>query len=189
MLVIDTETGGLDWRRCALVSVGAIHAESGAEFSMLIRPHEGLDLDAGAMEVTGLQRDHLLEHGTDEGDALRMFAMWLHVFGPQEWCGCNPEFDRGFLDAGFARHGIEKRLPRRPVCLQTLAWLAADRGLISLAVGSNGMPKRSLDAILEAVGLARSSAKHDALEDARLTLGAYRKIKARFDARIQISGQ
>ena len=179
MLVIDTETGGLDHRRCALVSIGAIHMESGAEFSMLIRPHSGMDLDAEAMAVTGITREQLEQNGTDEGDALRLFAGWMHVFGKQEWCGCNPSFDQGFVDAGFARHGIEKRLPRRAIDLQTVAWVAHSMRKISLPYGRDGMPKRSLDAILAAVGLSRATGRHDALEDARLTLAAFRFIYAK----------
>lgn len=179
MLVIDTETGGLDPARCALIGIGAIHVESGAEFSLLLKPHAGLDLDSEALEVTGMSADHLMKVGTDEGDAMRMFAMWLHVFGRQEWCGCNPHFDRQFLDAAFVRHGIDKRIPHRAIDLQTLAWMAYTMGRLDLPVGKHGMPSRSLDAILEALGLARSSDRHDALEDARLTMRALQRLHTR----------
>lgn len=183
MLVIDTETGGLDPGRCALLSVAARHVESGAEFSILIRPHEGLELNQEAVAVHGLSWAHLMRFGMEEADAMGMFAMWLHVFGRHDWCGCNPHFDRGFLDAAFARHGIEKRMDRRPVCLQTLAWLAHGMGRIRLPLGRDGLPKRSLDAILEALGMRREGKTHDALEDVRLTAGAFRRIYAK------ISGQ
>lgn len=179
MLVIDTETGGLDAGRCALVSVAALHLESGAEFSLVIRPHAGLEIDAEALGVHGFTPDYLETFGMEEGQAMRMFAMWLHVFGKHDWCGCNPHFDRAFVDAAFARHGIEKRLDRRPVCLQTMAWLAHAMKKISLPIGRDGLPKRSLDAILEALGLARGSEMHDALEDAKLTGAAFRQLHAK----------
>ena len=179
MLVIDTETGGLDWRRCALVSVAAIHMESRAEFSMVIRPHDGLDLDPEALAVNGYTRDYLVANGVEEGEAMRLFAMWLHVFGKQEWCGCNPAFDQAFVDTAFERHAIEKRLPRRAIDLQTLAWMAHTMRVLTLPIGNDGLPKRSLDAIIEAVGLSRATDKHDALEDARLTLAAFRLIHAK----------
>ena len=189
MFVIDCETGGLDPALDALVSVAAIHAESGAEFSMLIRPHVGLALNDEALEVNGLSRAHLEQEGTDEKDAMGAFAMWLHVFGHQEWMGCNPQFDRAFIDAAFARHEIGKRLGHRPIVLQAVAWLADSLGLIELPHGSDGLPKRSLDAILGALGLSRGSDWHGAMEDCQLTLAAYKIIKSRFSARIQVSVQ
>ena len=185
MLVIDTETGGLDAGRCALLGVAAIHLESGAEFSLLIRPHVSLDLDAEALEVNGLTMDHLLAVGTDEGEAMQTFAMWLHVFGPQEWFGCNPSFDQRFLEAAFARHEVKARLRRGAVCVQTLAWAAHSLGKLLLPVGKDGLPKRSLDAILGGLGLARESMKHDALEDCRLTLAAFRELVSRLSGGVK----
>ncbi len=176
MLVIDTETGGLDPARCALVSVAAVHAESGAEFSLLIKPHAGLELEPQAMAVHGYSQEHLEEYGMDEAVAMQVFSCWLHVFDRGEWAGCNPNFDRGFLDVAFARHGIEKRMGRRPIEVQTVAWLAHQLGKVVLPLGRDGMPKRSLDAILQALGISRATDRHDALEDCRLTLAAFKQL-------------
>jgi DNA polymerase III epsilon subunit-like protein len=181
MLVVDTETGGLDPARHALVSIGAIHMESGAEFSMLIRPADGLELEDQAVKVHGLSAEHLEQHGVDEEVAMVAFASWLRVFGPQDWMGANPDFDRGFIAAAFRRHRIMGDVPRRPVDVQAvawLAWLAWRLGALALPCGRNGLVKRSLDALLEAVGLSRGeSGVHDALEDARLTLAVWDKLE------------
>jgi ribonuclease T len=177
MLIIDTETGGLNPETDALLSVAAIHVESGAEILIMIAPAPGLQLTEEALKVNGLDPELLAKEGMPEKEAIGLLSMWLGIFGKQEWAGCNPEFDRGFIDAAFTRSGLKNRLPRRPIDVQTVAWTAYAAGLLDLPKNPHtGLPTRSLDGILKALGLARSSEKHDALEDAQLTLQALTAI-------------
>jgi hypothetical protein len=81
-----------------------------------------------------------------------------------------------FVNAAWLRVGMDSRLGYRPVCVGTLAWAAHVTKRITLPKGRDGAPKRSLDAILASVGMKRSSEQHGALEDARLTMSAYRQI-------------
>lgn len=175
MLVIDTETGGTDPARCALVSIAAVHS-SGVEFHAIVRPAVGWQLEDAAMEVHGMSKQWLLENGESEPEVMRKFALWYGVFSRDEWGGCNPRFDMDFVNAAWTRCGMDQRLGYRPVCLGSLAWAAHVTKRISLPKGRDGAPKRSLDAILAALGMKRSGEKHGALEDARLTLGAFEKI-------------
>lgn len=175
MLVIDTETGGTDPSRCALVSLAAVHS-SGAEFHSIVRPAVGWLLEDRAMEIHGMTKEWLLEHGEPEDVVMRRFALWYGVFAKDEWGGCNPRFDMDFVNAAWVRCGMDERLGYRPVCLGSLAWAAHVTKRIRLQIGRDGNPKRSLDAILEALGMKRTGATHGALEDARLTLAALQQI-------------
>lgn len=176
MIIVDTETGGLDPARCALLAVAAVHMETGETFFHYVRPFPTFACEAEAERVHGLTREFLEGQGLDEEDVMRRFAAWLHLHGRQDWAGCNPSFDQRFLDAAFERSGLETRMGRRPVCLQTVAWMADRLGAICLPVGKDGGRLRSLDAIAKTLGLGRQAVTHDALEDARLTLACLRRL-------------
>lgn len=169
MIVIDTETTGLDPSRHRMVSLAALHIESGGEFYTLIRLSDDAEEDLNAMRVHGLSREELSRMGREEAEAMRVFGDWLMSYGRQEWCGVNPHFDKGFLEAAFMRAGVDAKLSRKPVCIQTMAWLAHCLGRIRLRIGYDGLPSRSLDSILSATGMARSGIRHSGIEDVRLT--------------------
>lgn len=180
MLVIDTETGGTDPARHALVSLAAVHS-SGAEFHAIVRPATGWVIDDEAISVHGMTREWLREHGEPEEDVMRKFALWHGVFSRDEWGGCNPRFDMEFVNAAWVRCGMDRRLGYRPVCLGSLAWAAHVTKRIELPLDRSRAPKRSLDAILAALGMKRSGDHHGALEDARLTLGAFDRIMEKLE--------
>jgi len=176
MIVIDTETTGLDPHRHQMVSIAARHIDSGAVFSVYIRLRPGVTVDLSAMMVHCLTAEELEARGVPESLAMLQFEDWLKGLGPQDWCGCNPQFDLGFLLAAFGRAGMRASLSRRPVCVQTLAWMAHRMGKIVLPWGGDGLCSRSLDSILKALGLSRRGATHDAVEDVELTGTAFRRL-------------
>jgi DNA polymerase III epsilon subunit-like protein len=179
MIIVDTETGGLDPEHDALLSVAAIHIESGSEFYHYVRPYPSFRCNPDAEKKHGISIEFLESQGLVEADVMSRFSAWLTSLAPQDWAGCNPAFDQRFLDAAFERSGLTFRMGRRPVCIQTVAYMADRLGAITLPSSSDGLKSRSLDSILLALGLSRPSTLHDALEDCRYTMHALQQLLMR----------
>jgi DNA polymerase III epsilon subunit-like protein len=97
----------------------------------------------------------------------------------EDWMGANPAFDVGFLRAAKKRTGAKLRIQQRVINLQDLAWMADRLGVIELPE-KNGRRSRSLDSILESLGMTRGTldGPHDALEDCLATFRAWRRMNA-----------
>jgi DNA polymerase III epsilon subunit-like protein len=122
IIVIDTETGGLEPEGTALTSIGALALrlegqrllpleghERISEFETAIRPDPGLKLSDKALEVQGLTRAQVMEGEgrIPESTALALLAKWLIEagFDGNVWpiWAHNAEFDRNHLGAAIRR--------------------------------------------------------------------------------------
>ena len=176
LLVLDTETGGLDPERHALLSVAAVDSQDNEAFTAIIRPHADWLVEPEALEKNGFTLDFLEKNGRPEREVLQDLNLWLRSRRGTLLAGQNIAFDRDFLKAGFARHGLTWPMGRM-VDLQAAAWFAWEAGAIELPEGKDGLPKLNLDHIAAALGLSRSSATHNALEDCLLTLACFHRIR------------
>jgi DNA polymerase III epsilon subunit-like protein len=176
LIVLDTETGGLDPERHALLSLAAVDSSSGEAFVAIIRPAPEWLIEPEALAKNGFTQDFLEKNGRPEHEVLADFALWLAARRFSLLAGCNVAFDRAFLQAAFARHGIAWSLQHRTVDLQAAAWLAYETGHLDLPEGKDGLPRLSLDHIAATLGHARSRSTHDALEDTMLTLMVLQRI-------------
>ncbi len=175
LLVIDTETGGIDPCRHALLSVAAVDSRDSEAFTAIIRPHEDWIIEPEALAKNGFTLDFLKKNGRPEREAMQDFALWLNARRFSLLAGCNVTFDRDFLTRAFARHGISWPLGKS-IDLQAAAWLAWERGLLELPTGRDGLPRLNLEAIAGALELYRRSEIHCALEDSLLTLACLNRI-------------
>ena len=181
LVVIDTETGGLDPERHALLSVAAVDSADGEAFVGLIRPHADWITEPEALAKNGFTLEFLEKNGRPERDVLQDLALWLHQRRFSILAGCNVAFDRDFLRAAFARHGMTWPM-HKSIDLQAAAWLAYEAGRLPLPEGKDGLPRLSLDHIAAAMGFSRSSAIHNALEDALMTTACLRRLIDRLPA-------
>jgi DNA polymerase III subunit epsilon len=171
LIVIDTETGGLDPARHALLSVAAVDTE-GQSFYSLVSPAPDWLIEPEALAVNGLSESFLREKGEHESLVMRDLAAWLKDRPGTILAGCNPAFDFGFLAAAANRQGI--RWPhRRLLDLTAAAWAAYERGRLDLPIWPDGSPKLNLDSIAGALDLYRTGTTHNALEDALLTQACF----------------
>ena len=177
LVVVDTETGGLRADRHALLSIAAVDSAGGEAFHALIRPSADWIVEAGALEVNGLTLDFLRDAGRAESVVMTEFQLWMDARRGSMVAGCNVAFDIGFLEAAAKRSGL-KWQAGRSLDLRGAAWLAYETKGLNLAIGKDGNPKLSLDSIAGALGLSRTSEKHDALEDALLTMACFRELLA-----------
>jgi DNA polymerase III epsilon subunit-like protein len=174
MIIIDTETGGLSANENPLLSVGAVDYETGESFSCRINPTPRLKVDARAAEINGY--DPTTWNGIAEDKAAEGFLSFTR--GRDEIIGgANIRFDINFLQAWIARTGYRKPFWPRMVDLQSLALNAHIQGKLSLPRKENGQLSFSVSAVCQALGIERSN-QHDALEDAKDTVEAIKRINA-----------
>lgn len=173
LLVVDTETGGLNAGKNSLLSVAAVDSATGEEFHAVIRPERGLVTEQQALDVNGFELEWLDQNGIPEQDAMGDLCLWLGARRDGVIAGCNVAFDVDFIKAAFARHETPWPLSHRTLDLRGPAWCAWEVGAIELAQTKLGQPRLDLDAIAKPLGLGRVQPKHDALEDAQITRACF----------------
>jgi DNA polymerase III epsilon subunit-like protein len=176
MVVIDTETGGLDCNTDALLSIAAYNPDTKVEFYVQIKAADGMECGLIALDVNGLDPNE----GELETNAMTMFAKWLARQGEHVIAGANVKFDIGFIEKAFERVGLRYHISHRVLDVQSMAFMAYALGKLDLPMYS-GVPKVSLDCILGAMDAMRDEEKHSALEDVKLTSYAIQSILARCD--------
>jgi len=174
VIVIDTETGGLNPETDPLLVVAAVRLTDPEDcFFRAIRSYRRGSPDAE--RVHGLTHQWLQEHGEPEAAVLRAFAAWTGSETSWIAAGCHVAFDCAFIDAAARRCGVGARMPHRRIDVQSLAWRADMRGEIKLPE-KNGRASFSLDSILAAIGRERPEGVHHALDDAKLTRDAIEEL-------------
>lgn len=168
LIVIDTETGGFDPDRHALLSVAAVDSGDGEAFVGIIRPNPEWIIEPEALAKNGFTRDFLEKNGRPEREVMQDLALWLHARRFALLAGCNVAFDRDFLRSAFRRHGLCWPMGKT-IDLQSAAWFAYETGHLDLPTGKDELPRLNLDHIACALEHFRKSEIHNALDDALLT--------------------
>lgn len=181
LLLLDSETSGSTFeeyeetfRRFQGVSFGAIIANS-STFEPVAELYFEVKFDAskyewseGAEKIHGLSREHLEEHGlTNEEAAATLAEFLLEHFGTGKimFAGHNPWFDIECMRQLLEPHGVMPDLHH--VVLDT-------SGLGFVTIGKY----RSND--IFSLFNGERAEKHNALDDARMTLTILRSVKQIF---------
>jgi DNA polymerase III epsilon subunit-like protein len=176
LIVIDTETGGFDPSKNALLSVAVVDSLDNEAFTAIIRPNPEWICEPEALAKNGFTLDFLEKNGRPELDVMQDLALWLGTRRFSVMAGCNVTFDRDFLRAAFARNLLTWPMGKM-VDLQAAAWLAYEADALALPVGKDGQPRLSLDHIAASLGFSRSGKTHNALEDALMTLACFHRLR------------
>jgi DNA polymerase III epsilon subunit-like protein len=142
LLVVDTETGGLEPSGACIISIAAQVLvlgegllEPGAIFDTKIKPDRPVSKEAA--NVNGYTPEAWA--GAPDGAlALDLFRQWVegvckaHFLAPM-WCGCNPLFDLKFYNSDRMRHGLiaPDGLSYRVIDVQSMAIPLLFRGEVS----------------------------------------------------------
>lgn len=178
-VVVDVETGGFNCATDALLEIAAVLLdvdENGKWFcsethSCHVEAFPNANIEAAALEFTGIIPDHPLRFAKPEREALK------HLFDPirraVKAAGCtravlvghNAHFDLGFVNAAVARTKY-KRNPFHPFsCFDTatLAGLAYGQTVLARAAIASGLEWDTRDA-------------HSAIYDAEMTAAMFCRI-------------
>ena len=121
-VVVDVECGGFNCATDALLEIAAVPIamdEQGLLYPQetlfyRVEPFEGANIEAAALEFTGIKLDHPLRMAVPESQALG--DIFRHVRKAVKSAGCkrailvghNSSFDLGFLNAAIARCDLKR---------------------------------------------------------------------------------
>lgn len=171
-VIVDVETGGFEASTDALLEIaavtlkfddfGLIHPDE--EYHYNIEPFDGANIEAAALEFTGIDPSNPLRGAQTEDEALRELFSQIRTGQKNAECqrsvlvGHNAAFDQAFVNAASARIGA-KRNPFHPFTFFDTASLSG------LCVGHTVLAK--------SCGLANidfdNNEAHSALYDAKKT--------------------
>jgi DNA polymerase III epsilon subunit-like protein len=171
LIAIDTETGGLDPTRHALLSIAAVPSWDYEPFSVFIQPEGEVDPQAAA--VNGYSPEEWRQRGAVPlKTAMVAFLHWLEASGARarkaQPLAHNSAFDQAFLKEAERTTGHDLRLSRRWRCSMAALLLAQD------AARCAGL-RASLNDLGDAAGFWAKERRgsHEALQDARCCLHGY----------------
>ncbi len=167
LIILDTETGGLDPLENSILSVGLVSGDGEHEFEVFIC-EENMNCDPRALAVNGIDPEWIKANGLSPVDAVAKIEAWVDMVAPQRPAmavGHNIAFDIGFMRRLYTLAG--KRIPRdfahRTVDTHTLIFGLKMRGLLPAHI-------KGSDDIFEHFDIAPPEDKrHTALGDAIAT--------------------
>ena len=125
LLVVDTETGGLDPAQESLLSLAAVVLEDGEivdTLSIYINEPE-IIANPKALEINGIDLDKVREVGMSPSDAVNHLEFFIRKYWGSLWNvtlgGHNVSFDVGFLRRLYRLAGRKYPFTYRVVCSQT----------------------------------------------------------------------
>ncbi len=183
-VVIDVETGGFNCATDALLEIAATTIgmdEQGFVFPehthfFRVEPFEGANIEAAALEFTGIKLDHPLRMAVSEEAALTDIFRGVRKALKANGCkrailvGHNSSFDLGFLNAAVTRLDM-KRNPFHPFSSFDTATLAG------LAYGQTVLAKACQAAGIDFDGREAHSARYDTEKTAELFCGIVNRWK------------
>ena len=160
-IIFDTETTGLDSREDRIIEIGGIelndHFPTGRTLHLYIHPGDR-KIHPDALAVHGISEEFL----ADKPKFAEVAEEIIAFFAGAKWIAHNASFDMGFINAEFARLGIEP-VPNSDV-IDTL----------QMARRKHPMGPNSLDALCRRYGIDNSHrTKHGALLDSELLAEVY----------------
>lgn len=155
-VVVDCETGGLNYQTDALLEVAVValyYNEAGIlskqdAFHYHVEPFEGAVISSSSLEVTDIRPDHPFRFAVSERTMLMELSQKLEQLCQQHKCrkavlvGHNAMFDLNFLQAAYAREQLSEADPfHRFVTLDTatLAGCWLRETVLAKAVMRNGL--------------------------------------------------
>lgn len=169
LIVVDTETTGLNLDRAVVVELAAVNVDTGEEFYLvpLVVREDLAKLDPEAMAINRYFERRLHDQMPDwSGTTKRMweFADWVdgHTFA-----GSNPRFDAAMIEKLLDRHDAGPSWHHR---LADISPYAAG------ALGLDPTDLPGLDRVCAALGVVNED-PHTAMGDARATAECFRRVR------------
>ncbi|MCK8517326.1 ribonuclease T [Methylonatrum kenyense] len=190
-VVVDVETGGLNWNTDALLQVAAVILRMDDQGRMYpaethschVQPFEGANIDPKSLQINGIDPHHPLRIAYSEQDALGRIFKPIRQEIRDTGCtrailvGHNATFDLYFMNAAVERAGI-RRNPFHPFGsfdTATLGGLAYGQTVLARAVKASGAEWHGTEA-------------HSAIYDAEKTADLFCNIVNAWDEKIGIPG-
>lgn len=177
MIVVDTETTGLDPKKHSIVSMGAVDFSNPEyQFYQECRIFDGAEITSEALEINGFFIEQIIDKNRKSlEEAVKEFFSWSNSCADRTLAGENPSFDRDFLRASAERYGISWAFGYRTVDMHSLCYSHyLRRGLNPPS--KNERTDLDTDKILNYVGLPSEPKPHHALTGVKMEAEALSRI-------------
>jgi len=177
MIVVDTETTGVEPTKNALLSIGAIDFQNPERrFYEECRVFEGAHIDEQALAINGFTRESIKDESKmSDKELILKFMEWAKESPDTTFAGENPAFDRDFMREVALRYGLDWKFAHRTVDLHSVAYAYILGQGIELPM-KNGHTGQNLSLTLKLVGISDTRKVHNALEDALLEAEAFSRL-------------
>jgi DNA polymerase III epsilon subunit-like protein len=178
MIVLDIETTGWEFVKHGIIGIGALDFEDPSnQFYGECCVRKDAILDPEASVVHGMSEEQLRDPKKQSEESLiRAFDAWANHIPDKTLAGHNVGFfDRGHLQAAYARYRLVWPYSRRTVDLHTLAYteLRKKRQPVPRDGEVSGL---SLDIIAVLVGLPKEPQPHVAINGAKYEAEAFSRL-------------
>jgi len=163
LIIVDTETTGLDPSKHELIEIAAIRVSTGETFEVKVHPLRFTNADPEALKVNGFNRKEwmddafLLKHG------LKMLTDF--VGESPTLMSYNISFDKAFLEAAYRDCKLSYPFHYAPLDLMSLAWHKK---------GGGNVPSLRKACLL--FGIEPEGSVHRALAGAEKAYEVYKKV-------------
>jgi len=181
MIVVDTESSGLDFNKCGIWQIGAIELENPQNTFLEESRIDDNDqiLNEGnenVLEIIGKTEKQLRDSSKQsQKQLLEKFFKWVEKVRIKNLVCQNPGFDRAFLETRARTYGLKIPFPHRSFDLhsvaQTIHFKIKGEFLIK-----NNKSNLGLTNTLEFVGMKDERGAHNALEDAKLEAECFSRL-------------
>jgi DNA polymerase III epsilon subunit-like protein len=177
MLIVDTETTGLDPKKHSIVSIGAVdffHPEN--TFYVECKPWHGAEYQTEALAINGFTKEELEDPKRKTlYEAMNEFIAWTNKAEDKTLGGHNFASDIAFLRSAVDVYNINWSPGRRVVDTHSLCYSHHLKRGISPPL-KDGRTDLSFDKVLVYVGLPEEPKPHNALTGAKMAAEVFSRL-------------
>ena len=177
VVIIDTETGGLDSSYHSLISVGLVSACGKRTDEFIVRETPFIS-DPRSMAVHGITLEQIHEEGLSIADAISRFERFFEPNeGPVLLVGHNISFDLSFIKRLYklADRPFPKKISHRSIDTHTLLWAGIQTGLFPATTNTSDGAFKHFN--IEPPADKRHTALGDAIATQRLLIAILETYK------------
>jgi len=177
MIVVDTETTGLDPYKNSIVSIGALDLFNPEnQFYQECKIWDGAEVTEEALKINGFSDAEIIDpNKKDLEEIIKDFLKWAEDIKDKTMAGENPSFYRDFLKSSVQKYGMEWTLSHRTIDLHSLCYTHYLKRGLKPPIKDNKTDLNS-DKILNYIGLPDEPRPHNALTGAKVEAEAFSRL-------------
>jgi len=165
LIILDTETTGLNPFKHELVEIGAVRMSDGETFEVKVHPMDIKNADPKALEINGYNKKEWIDDGYLLENGLKLLTEFVGKNG-STLMTYNISFDKAFLEKAYRECDLPYPFHYAPLDLMTWVWSKVEMG---------GRVPSLKDACL-LYGIDPEPSVHRALQGALTAFEVYKKL-------------
>lgn len=178
LLVLDTETSGIDPYKHGLISIGAVDlANPKNQFYGECELRTDAEVSQEAIRINGFTEKEMRDSSKQSvKDLLENFYSWASKFKIKIIAGRTPLFDFNFLKTESEKAGLKFPFHHRTIDLHSIHYAKCIELSCEIPLKDKYFSGLDLEECLKFIGINYERKAHNALEDAKLTAECFARI-------------